>query len=133
MGGEKNAFEVHHRRNGSQTVVVIMEKISPEEATKVNAQARLKLSNADDLNIDTIRFFPNPGDGRFQLTFDAPQTGDMEVLIYDMQGKKVYYEMLADFDGTYRNSIDISRREAGNYFMQIIQNGKSYSRKVIKE
>jgi len=133
MGEEKNAFEFDHRRNGSQTVVVIMEKISPEEATKVNAQASPKLSTANDLKIDNIRFFPNPGDGRFELSFSAPEKGDLEVLIYDMQGKKVYYEMLADFDGAYMNSIDISRRDAGNYFIQISQNGKTYSRKLIKE
>ena len=117
----------------NQTVVIIMEKISPEEASQVNANANPKISTADNLVLDEMRFFPNPGDGRFQLSFEAASKGDLEVMIFDTQGKKVYYEMLADFEGNYRNSIDISRRDAGNYFMQIIQNGKTYSRKLIKE
>jgi hypothetical protein len=128
-----NLFEFHHPGNRSETVVIIMEEIAADEASEVNTKASPKLSTVDNLRLSNLRYFPNPGNGYFDLQFGTPETGDLEVIIFDGQGKKVYYEMLADFKGDYANSIDISNRLAGNYFIQIAQNGKTYSRKLIKE
>jgi hypothetical protein len=54
-------------------------------------------------------------------------------MLFDAQGRKVYYEMLGDFEGVYQNEIDISERPSGSYFLQIMQGGRTYSRKIIKQ
>jgi hypothetical protein len=133
MEEDGNLFEFNRPGNRSETVVIIMEEIAADEASAVNTKASPKLSTVDNLRLSNLRYFPNPGNGYFDLQFGTPETGDLEVIIFDGQGKKVYYEMLADFKGDYANSIDISNRLAGNYFIQIAQNGKTYSRKLIKE
>jgi hypothetical protein len=124
------SFDENYR---SRTVVIIMEDISTSEADAVNEGAEPKLSLDNDLDLGAMRFFPNPGDGNFNLSFDTPERGDLNLMIFDGEGKKVYYEMLGDFQGRYENEIDISRRPAGNYFLQIEQGGKTYSRKIVKE
>jgi hypothetical protein len=114
-------------------VVIIMEDISREELDEVNETADPKLSTVNDLDLGSLRFYPNPGDGNFELSFDSPEEADLNLMIFDAQGKKVYYEMLGDFQGRYENEIDISRRPAGNYYLQIEQGGKTYSKKIVKE
>lgn len=116
-----------------RTVVIIIEEIEPEELEQVNEQANPELRLADDLDLDELRFFPNPGNGRFNLSFETGSVGDLEVMLFNQEGKTVYYEMLGDFQGRYDNRIDISNRSAGNYFLQVKQNGKTYSRKLIKQ
>ncbi len=127
-----NSFEFDNN-NSTRTVVIIVEDISKEEADAVNAQADPKLSTVNDLDLGELRFYPNPGDGQFDLSFTSNQSGDLNLMIFDSYGKKVYYEMLGDFEGRYENEIDISRRTAGSYFLQIEQGGKTYSKKIVKE
>jgi len=116
-----------------RTVVIIIEEIEPEELEQVNQQASPELRLADDLELDELRFFPNPGNGRFNLSFQTDSAGDLEVMVFNQEGKTVYYEMLGDFEGRYDNRIDISNRASGKYFLQIKQNAKTYSRKLIKQ
>lgn len=123
-------FEDDYR---TRTVVVILEDISADDLEEVNETADPKLRVDNDLDLGSLRFFPNPGDGNFELSFDSPERGDLNLMIFDSQGKKVYYEMLGDFQGRYENEIDISRRPAGNYFLQVEQGGKTYSKKIVKE
>ena len=99
MEEDGNLFEFNRPGNRSETVVIIMEEIAADEASAVNTKASPKLSTLDNLRLSNLRYFPNPGNGHFDLQFGTPETGDLEVIIFDGQGKKVYYEMLADFKG----------------------------------
>jgi hypothetical protein len=117
----------------SSRVIIFITDIDSEELDKANAQAEPKISAANDLQLDDLRFYPNPSDGRFDLQFSSKETGDLSVVVYDSSGNKVYFEMLGDFSGQYQNEIDISNKASGNYFMQVIQNGKTYSKKIVKE
>lgn len=114
-------------------VIVVIEDIERDEADLVNRKAEPRLRIEDDLKLAELRFFPNPGDGRFELAFSTPQRGDLDIMLFDAQGRKVYYEMLGDFEGEYQNEIDISKRPSGSYFLQIMQGGQTYSRKIIKQ
>jgi|GEM_PF-2789271 len=120
--------------NGKRVIIIVEDiDISPEELDEINTKADPKVSVNNDLSLNDLRFFPNPNDGRFELSFSTADRGDLSVVIYDALGEKVYYEMLGDFSGDYANAIDISNRPAGSYFLQFIQNGKTYSKKLVKE
>jgi len=131
--------EVERMRNGETdvitkevTVVIIMSDISEEEAEVVNSNSEEKLSITNDLEVDDFNYYPNPNRGVFDLTFNVPETGTTDIVIFDQKGKKVYSERLIDLSGSYNNQIDIAGEASGTYFMQITQNGKTFSKKIIK-
>ncbi|MFN0030599.1 MAG: PDZ domain-containing protein [Flavobacteriales bacterium] len=128
-------LEEMERMDTEHDVVIIkirIDEITPEELETVNENAEPKLSNANDMAIDEISFFPNPGDGVINLTFTTQDKSSVTITIYDAKGQQVYNELRTDFSGSYKNTIDISTQPAGTYYLQILQNGKSYSKKIVK-
>lgn len=123
------------KKNGSQAQVrVIIKsagiKILSDDDKKLLANEG---SFDDKLNLQKIDFYPNPGNGRFNLKFNLEQKGNTEVVIYNAEGKKAYYEMLQDFSGDYNKEIDISNNSKGIYFLKVTQGKNSSIRKIILE
>ena len=91
--------------------------------------------NAKALSDKTLHIavnnYPNPTEGTFTVSFYAPETGTLNVRVADAQGKLVFNETLEHFAGQYQKELDLSANTKGTYFLQITQNGKSLSKKVI--
>ena len=126
-------FDEYTGNSESITVIVLMEEFTQDEVDQVNENAEHKISIDNSLNLDEINFFPNPNQGLFNLNFMTKDQGDLTVNIYDQSGKTVYKEMLSEFEGEYNNQIDISNRSNGTYYLQIIQDGKTFNTKLIKQ
>lgn len=126
------------RENGADvitkevTVVIELDDISPEEAERINANSSEKVRIENDLAVEDFNYYPNPNQGVFDLSFTVPETGDTDIAIFDQNGSKIYSEKLMGLTGSYNNQIDISDQARGTYFMQISQNGKTYSKKIVK-
>jgi hypothetical protein len=97
-----------------------------------NISGKTELSTSDDLDLQGLRFLPMGTSSMFELQFSLATAEDLSLTIYDSEGKMVYYEMLGDFSGEYENVIDLNDRPAGDYFLQLLQDGKTFCRKVIK-
>lgn len=110
-----------------------LEKVDEDQLKKINKKAEPKISAKNDLELDDLRFISKGRSGRFDIGFEVPKTSELSVILYDTEGSKIYYEMLADFAGRYDKSIDLSERPAGEYYLQVLQDGRSYCRKLIKE
>jgi len=126
-------FEGFEPFTDNMTVIVFAESLTQEEIDQANENAEHKISIENSLELEEVNFFPNPSDGNFNLNFNTPYQGDLTVNIYDQNGRTVYKEMLAEFAGEYQNRIDISDRADGSYFLQIIQNNKSFNKKILKQ
>lgn len=119
------------RNRESMVIKIQISEISDEDVRKLNDNgATIKSTNT--LIPDQISFFPNPGDGMLNLTFTLPSKLPVKIILNNSNGEMVYLEERAMFDGQYRNTIDISEEPNGTYFLQILQEGKSYSKKIIK-
>ncbi|MEM7161393.1 MAG: PDZ domain-containing protein [Bacteroidota bacterium] len=126
-------FDGDHPFTESMTVIVLVEELTQEECDKVNENAEHRITPDNNLGLTDVNFFPNPNNGLFNLNFETPNNGDLTVNIYDQNGRTVYKEMLAEFEGEYNNRIDISERANGTYYLQIIQNNKTYNKKILKQ
>jgi membrane-associated protease RseP (regulator of RpoE activity) len=111
--------------NSFVRITIEIEDVSDEEASQ------LKINNTNDLSIDELTFSPNPGDGHFQLSFTLPEEGKTTIRVFDMQGNEIYKEKLNRFSGNYNGTLDISEQAKGVYFLNVEQNGKSISKKMI--
>ncbi len=106
------------------------DQISSEDADRLAESTDLSL--ADDLALNGMRLRPIEGSSIFELEFSLDEAEDLSLTIYDSEGKMVYYEMLGDFSGDYENVIDLYDRPAGDYFLKLAQDGKTFCRKIIK-
>lgn len=87
--------------------------------------------SANKLELERIKFSPNPSSGKFSLEFKSEIKDQLNIKIYDINGNEVYNEDVKNFDGHYKNEIDISSEDSGTYFLRISQNNKELVRKLI--
>ena len=84
------------------------------------------------LDLKNLAYFPNPSEGKFRLRFNA-DVYPIQIKILDLTGREVYTEMNHGFEGFYDKDIDLSGKDPGIYFLQIIQNDKISTKKLLIE
>lgn len=117
-----------------KNMIIVVAKVMiddlDESDTKALAKAGIKPSE-EKLDLNDLNFSPNPNNGKFNLTFGLENKGDVNIQIFDMNGKSVYQENKKNFKGKYSNDIDISGNEKGVYFLNITQGKNSTTKKVV--
>lgn len=114
----------------SKTTKIIMLKMDITDASSDDMK-RIGAGNVDNkVELDNMKLYPNPNDGKFNLNFNLKNKGDAEVTVYDMQGKQVYNEKLSNFSGEYNKPIDISSNAKGIYFVKIQQGQHTQVKKI---
>jgi len=110
-------------------------KIIILDATTEDKKQLGKSSGITDgkLNAEDIKFYPNPSDGKFNLSFSLAEKGDTEIKILSIDGKSIYEENLKNFTGTFDREIDISSQPKGVYFVRIQQGEHAQIKKVVLE
>lgn len=112
-------------------VVIEMKDCSEEEEEMLAAPAKVDFE--EDLSLNKIEFSPNPNNGQFNLEFELPEQRATRILVFDQMGRNVHEEMLSNFDGRYKDQIDISAQPNGVYFLIIAQGEKQFTRKIVKQ
>ena len=112
-------------------VTVDAVKLSKEESDVLKNKGVAGLENT--LDLPGLRVSPNPSSGSFDLAFQVPERGDLNVDVHDANGDRVYHESITGFKGNYERVLDMSDRPSGTYFVVITQNGKAQARKLVKQ
>lgn len=139
-GEEREVFvNVIKKQDGDNTIIikskVIVETLDEQDnETMEKAGIDLKPeSEENELIVESLKFSPNPSNGKFLLKFTTPQEGNADIKIYNINGVEVYSESLKNFNGTYENEIDISGEKSGTYFLKVTQGDNIMSRKIVIE
>lgn len=115
-------------------VLIKMENVSQADVDAINkGQEAGGIRMENNLQTSEFKFFPNPNNGQFNLTFDLPEEGNTIIRVYDLNGVTVYQETLNAFSGKYSKDLDISGFSKGIYFLQVEQNGHSINKKVVTQ
>lgn len=134
---------IKHKINGKEgkcTEVIILKmgtcKIKIEDfSRKEKAQLpdALEMKAKDKLKPDNLKYFPNPNEGKFTLSFDLPENGDAIITIFDMAGKELFRDSTTAQSESYESQIDISEYGKGTYILKIEIGDKACSKKIIVE
>jgi len=116
----------------STNVSIEIDNVTEQEIASINAISNSKLKSSNDLEMSSVSCFPNPSNGEFNLKMDLPKIGALLVQVLDAQGSVVFEESRNNFTGVYTQTLDLSAFPDGTYYLQIIQNEKAYSKKLIK-
>ena len=131
-GNDINA-DLGNVQNVSLSVMIVRVKMADPNDSERKAITEGKIAGMDEIKIQDLKFFPNPGNGKFDLTFSLPETADLEISVKDVNGKKVFFEKTKNFQGEYSKQIDLSDRSKGIYFMTIHHGKKNLIKKLIIE
>ncbi len=86
-----------------------------------------------ELDEQAIKVFPNPSDGRFQLSIDYQGTEKITAKVYDITGKliKDISEELAREDQAVNSQVDLETPKAGIYFLRVEIGNQVLTKKII--
>jgi hypothetical protein len=88
---------------------------------------------ANELN---AQLFPNPGNGKpLILKMDVTQPGQLEIGVFDAQGRKVYGQSSESVPGENTFTLNLPDISAGDYYVQLtdIISGKMSVLKFVRD
>lgn len=112
-------------------VEVVVSDVHHDEAIEMQRRYKVSLSPENEINLRSIRIATRPAKGVFQLSFNLPNRGNTEVRIYNNLGRDIYVSELVDFSGEFSDEVDLSQNGPGTYYLQVRQNGKSASKRLL--
>ncbi len=74
---------------------------------------------------------PSPSNGYFNFKFDAQNSGQAEIAVFDIQGKQIYKEYLGEINGTFTRDFDLSSATKGQYIIRFRHENKIFTKKLI--
>jgi hypothetical protein len=115
--------------------VIVIKTVKITDPSEADTKLLGKETGLSDgkLPVDKMSFYPNPSNGKFNLSFNLAGKGDTEINVLTIEGKSIYSEKLKDFTGAYDKEIDISKNPKGVYFVKIEQGTHSQLKKVVLE
>jgi hypothetical protein len=80
-----------------------------------------------------INVFPNPSDGRFQLTFEQSGAEKVTAKVFDITGKLVkdISEDLVREDTSISAQVNLESPKSGIYFLRVSIGNKVLTKKII--
>lgn len=116
-------------RENVQNVKPSFGEISSNESSSLRSKG-VQIPEGNTLNVENLRLSPNSEAGMFDLAFNLPSSGNTLVRIYNLTGRVLYEYDLGSFSGKFNDSVDISQNGIGNYYLEVSQNGKVFSKKI---
>ena len=82
---------------------------------------------------NSISLFPNPNNGQFEVNFNTIKDADVTIDIIDIVGKTIQSQSLKNLNGFVKKAIDIKNFSKGIYLMNLTFEGKTYTKRFIKD
>jgi len=121
-GEEAPVFEKEIITKDGDKVFIYKRKLPKEEA-KISAS----------MPITRVKVYPNPGNGKLTISFNANAKGDVMISITDSKGSEVYTKKIDGFSGEFSDQVDISGEGKGTYYLKIAQGDESITKKILVE
>ncbi len=133
LGRTVKACCSHSCCSSDKTVQKIEKKIIIKKSSKENEEEKIIKSDIGNarLELENIELFPNPNDGTFKLNFNSSTISPISISITDASGKEIIKDEINDFNGTYTGEFNLKGNTPGIYFVNINQDGKVLTKKVV--
>lgn len=79
-----------------------------------------------------VEIYPNPASDRITITFDS-KASTTQVIVRNTNGQTVVTEEFSSSSGLTQKQLDIASLNKGLYFVEIVQNGLSTTKSIIKQ
>lgn len=125
-------FDDNKTPGNNQKRVIIIEKSATKKSKKdANTKSTFEEGKSKNFEISNFNYYPNPNNGKFEMSFSLPDKGDLKITISDSDGRTFYNETLQNFSGQYEQSFDLREEGAGVYILKITQGTGWMTKKII--
>ncbi len=127
---------IEELENGDKKItrIVIIKKVSISDLSrKETKEFKSKLGTTiveNNLKLDDLKFYPNPNDGAFKVSFSSQSKEPIYLRVFDLNGRKVFEEK-SNGGGEFSTDVDLANEQKGTYIFNIEQNNKSISKKIL--
>ena len=84
--------------------------------------------------VKALKIYPNkPFDNKLNLKFHAPEKGDVNVIVTDINGKEVGSQKFKDFQGDFMGQVDLKKNVKGTLFVTVTQGEDGTAKRVVIE
>ncbi len=80
--------------------------------------------------LDGFAIYPNPNNGSFKIKFSSYTSSDVEVLVNDIQGRKIYSNSFAN-NGLFEQSIQLKNVQAGVYLVTVTDGSAKEVKRIV--
>jgi hypothetical protein len=81
--------------------------------------------------VTALEVYPNPSRDIFNISFTSEKAQTIRVKVVNVIGEVMYSESLEEFTGSYENSIDLTGKAKGVYFLEITTNIGGVNKKIV--
>ena len=82
-------------------------------------------------NLHRVSVFPNPTNNELNISLDVKEKETFTLKLLSITGKVIYEEIVSDFAGAYKNTLDVSDIAKGIYFLNINGTTGNINKKVM--
>jgi len=103
-----------------------------------NKNFNIDMKDFDFMNesktVKALKIYPNkPFDNKLNLKFNAPEKGDVNVIVTDINGKEVGSQKIKDFQGDFMGQVDLKKNVKGIVFVTVTQGEDGTAKRVVIE
>ena len=96
----------------------------------VNIQIEESLSvDENSFELSNITIYPNPTNGIVNVSINTDK--DVNILLYDMRGRKVYTNYYKNNSDTFNAEVNLGSIASGIYMLKVESEGKKYLKKLL--
>jgi Leucine-rich repeat (LRR) protein len=131
-GINNNIFTPGDAGEGTHTIVYSYEYLNncvSADTQKVTVEICAGIISPE--HIRSIKIYPNPGRGIFNITIEISQIEDIKLQIINSLGQPLHVEELKLAKGTYTGQFDLREYPAGVYYLQILSNKDIVNKNLI--
>ncbi|MCC5916905.1 MAG: T9SS type A sorting domain-containing protein [Cryomorphaceae bacterium] len=81
--------------------------------------------------VDELEIFPNPSEGRFNLSFTQNFLSDVRIELLDLSGKTILVEHHKNFQGSFSKDYNHQKLSSGMYMLRLQNRDGVISRRII--
>ena len=79
---------------------------------------------------DDFAVFPNPSDGLINVSFRSEETSDVEIVVYDLLGRKMVQKDFRTSSNAFDEKINLENLAGGIYILRVKRGNKMSSHKI---
>ena len=123
--GDDGDMHVSHGEKEYKYVIEVKEddNVSDKELRDAGIKNKVDRLDVNEYNL-------NVDDGVVDLDFSLKTEGDPKLTVFNYFGDKVYSGKPEMMNGKYVISIDLSNKQHGTYYLQVVQKNSSFTKKL---
>lgn len=111
-------------------VVAFVQNTSTKEVLQAAFVSQLAVGMEENALSRHLTLYPNPTEGQLNLGFDLPASTNVRFQVVNMLGEQVMSSSRSFGSGAQQHVLDLGGLSAGSYFVQVVADGMTATRKV---